>query len=96
MMYRMVRHKPKIRPTGDALVARAEEGRETTAIVVGEASRAFEPAVSEWGNPVLLCRTTSHCYGARRELSELKHLSKRRKRNSPSSGERKGRSLNRA
>ena len=74
-------------------MVKAEEGRNTAAIVVGEASKACEPAVSEWGNP------SDGDIGEPRfnrggELSELKHLSKRRKRNSLSSGERKGRSPN--
>jgi len=34
----------------DALVVKAEEGRDTTTRVVGEASKACEPAVSELGN----------------------------------------------
>jgi hypothetical protein len=77
----------------DALAVKAEEGRETATKVVGEAPKACDPAVSEWGNP------PSESEGdpdVRRggEPSELKHLSKRRKRYSLSSGERKGRSLN--
>ena len=35
----------------DALVLRTEEGRTRRAIRVGELSRSFDPAISEWGNP---------------------------------------------
>ncbi len=50
-----------------------------TTIVVGELSRSFDPAVSEWGNPadeesVVRCKIG-------RERPELKHLSKGRKIN---------------
>ncbi len=34
----------------DALAAKAEEGRFKSAKVVGEVTRTYDPAVSEWGN----------------------------------------------
>ena len=34
----------------DALVIKAEEGRFKSAKVVGEVTRTYDPAVSEWGN----------------------------------------------
>lgn len=35
----------------DALAVKAEEGRFKSAKVVGEVTRTYDPAVSEWGNP---------------------------------------------
>ncbi len=77
----------------DALVVKAEEGRDTTAIVAGKASKAYDPAVSEWGNPAL-CKQSDSDVTSEGEPGELKHLSTRRKRYSLSSGERKGKSPN--
>ena len=65
----------------DALAVKAEEGRFKSAKVVGEVTRTYDPAVSEWGNltrfiwlfPAIYCRI--------RELGELKYLSTQRKRN---------------
>jgi hypothetical protein len=74
-------------------VVKAEEGRETTTIVVGEASKARDPAVSEWSNP-LKSNLEDFVFCTRGQPPELKHLSRGRKKNSLSSGERKGRSLN--
>ena len=34
----------------DALAVKAEEGRFKSAKVVGEVTRTYDPAVSEWGN----------------------------------------------
>ena len=60
---------------------------------LGEPQAGFDPGVSEWGNPA--GGIPSHLEGG--EPGEVKHLSSRRKRNrrdTLSSGERKGQSLN--
>jgi hypothetical protein len=49
------------------------------------------PQISEWGNPSRVIPGYPLCGGA---PGELKHLSNLRKRDSPSSGERTGKSLN--
>jgi hypothetical protein len=74
------------------LAMAAEEGRGHAAKCLGEALAASDPRESEWGNPVgarPITRETG------REPREVKHLSTARKReDSPSSGERTGRSPN--
>ena len=76
----------------DALALAAEEGRGHAAKCPGEALAACEPGMSEWGNPPGARPGTC---SSRREPGELKHLSTPRKReDSPSSGERTGRSPN--
>ncbi len=70
----------------------AEEGRGHAAKRTGEALAAWDPVVSEWGNPARFAAGHLHCRGA---PGELKHLSTpRRREDSPSSGERTGRSPN--
>jgi hypothetical protein len=65
------------------------------------AKRAFDPCVSEWGNPVGVMSYDSNPseVGLESRRRELKHLSTSRKRNQArdtlSSGERNGYSLNR-
>jgi hypothetical protein len=49
-----------------------------TTIVVGELSRSFDPAVSEWRNPLFI--EYPRLWRGRRR-PELKHLSRGRKRN---------------
>jgi hypothetical protein len=63
----------------DALVTRAEEGRNRRRYTSGRSLISFDPAVSEWRNPLLM--RTLFCYGIGGELRELKHLSSARKRN---------------
>lgn len=64
------------------------------------AKEAFDPCVSEWGNPagVMSCDPSVSEVALGSIRSELKHLSNSRKRNqardTPSSGERNGYSLN--
>ena len=72
----------------------AEEGRGHATKCSGEALAAGEPEVSEWGNPPGVI--PGHLDLRIREgTGELKHLSTPRKRkDSPSSGERSGRSPN--
>ncbi|PKL46456.1 MAG: hypothetical protein CVV39_07215 [Planctomycetes bacterium HGW-Planctomycetes-1] len=58
----------------------------------------FDPAISEWGNPLRGQPATSRSQKSGRQPGEVKHLSTRRKRNqsrdSVSSGERKRNSQN--
>src|SRR4051812_40761035 len=78
--------------TVDALASAAEEGRGHAAKRSGEALAAGDPEESEWGNPPEQVSGTGGCRGVPREV---KHLSTARKReDSPSSGERTGRSPN--
>jgi hypothetical protein len=73
----------------------AEEGRRHAAKCSGEALAAGEPEMSEWGNPPGV-HTPAPWGNLRRAPGELKHLSTpRRRKDSPSSGERTGRSPNR-
>ncbi len=85
--------------TVDAWVPNAEEGRGTLRKAPARGVRPQEPEMSEWGNPrggQARASSGEHILW-RGEPGELKHLSTRRKRNdSLSSGERKGRSLNRS
>ena len=81
------------------MVPNADEGRGTLRKAPVRGVHPQEPEMSEWGNPRGGQARAS--YGEhiliRREPGELKHLSTRRKRNdSLSSGERKGRSPNRS
>jgi hypothetical protein len=81
--------------TVDALAPAAEEGRGHAAKGSGEALAAGDPEVSEWGNPP--GAIPGHRCVQRGARGELKHLTTRRNRqDSPSSGERTGRSPNRA
>ena len=81
--------------TVDALASAADEGRGHAAKRPGEALAAWDPGVSEWGNPPGARPGTAPA-GARGAPGELKHLSTpRRREDSPSSGERTGRSPNR-
>ena len=67
-----------------------------TAKSLGEPCAGGEPGMSEWGNPRGRPPRAATRKRSLREPGELKHLSTPRKRNdSPSSGERKGRSPNR-
>jgi hypothetical protein len=71
----------------------AEEGRGHAAKCSGEALAAWDPEESEWGNPVGARPITRILSGG--EPREVKHLSTaRRREDSPSSGERTGRSPN--
>jgi len=75
------------------LALAADEGRGHATKCPGEALAAGDPGVSEWGNPPGARPGTRATGGA---PGELKHLSTPRKReDSPSSGERTGRSPNR-
>ncbi len=75
-----------------------------TAKVVGELSRSFDPAVSEWRNPSCFAgeflpkrSDLSELLSGNGEPPELKHLSRARninQRDCLSSGERNGSSLN--
>ena len=51
----------------DALAVKAEKGRFKSAKVVGEVTRTYDPAVSEWGNLTrfiwLLRFDLSKCFG---------------------------------
>jgi hypothetical protein len=78
----------------DALALAAEEGRGHAAKCPGEALAAWNPGVSEWGNPPgARPGTWRVTFG--RAPGELKHLSTPRNReDSLSSGERTGRSPN--
>ena len=81
--------------TVDALASAADEGRGHAAKRPGEALAAWDPGLSEWGNPPGARPGTAPA-GARGAPGELKHLSTpRRREDSPSSGERTGRSPNR-
>ena len=78
----------------DALALAADEGRGHAAKCPGEALAAWDPGISEWGNPPGARPGT---LGAipKRAPGELKHLSTSRNReDSLSSGERTGRSPN--
>jgi len=78
--------------TVDALASAADEGRGHAAKRSGEALAAGDPEESEWGNPPEQVSGTGFGRGVPREV---KHLSTARKReDSPSSGERTGRSPN--
>src|SRR5918998_2572104 len=78
----------------DALALAAEEGRGHAAKCPGEALAAWDPGMSEWGNPPGARPGTSGAI-LRRAPGELKHLSTpRRREDSLSSGERTGRSPN--
>jgi hypothetical protein len=81
--------------TVDALALGAEEGRGHAAKGPVEALAADETGISEWGNPPrVIPRDPAYAGG---EPGELKHLSTPRKReDSLSSGERTGKSPNRA
>ena len=84
----------------DALGHAGDEGRIRPRKSTVSCQISIDPCVSEWGNPVGVMshdpRVSEVALGSRR--SELKHLSNSRKRNqvrdSPSSGERNGNSLN--
>lgn len=58
----------------DTLVVKAEEGRDTTTIVVGKASKACDPAVSELGNHGRGNTADQVPSGTWGEPGELKHL----------------------
>ena len=81
------------------MALRAEERRDKLRKAAGEEQISIDPRMSEWGNPAE--QTLSLCaesIGVQGEPRELKHLStwrKERKLDFLSSGERKGRSLNR-
>ncbi len=84
----------------DALGHAGEEGRNRPRKSTVSCQMSVDPCVSEWGNPVGVKSYDPKLSevglgGTRREL---KHLSTSRKRNqardSPSSGERNGKSLN--
>ena len=82
-----------IRAYGGCLGTDSRRRTWQAAISCGEAQAAFDPQISEWGNPSGVIQTSRKG----REPGEVKHLSNRRKRNrrdSLSSGERKGKSLN--
>ena len=75
----------------------ADEGRGTLRKVSGNRVQMLYPRISEWGHPLRVYAAVfcSEHIGTERERSELKHLSSFRKRNnSPSSGERTGKSPN--
>jgi len=86
----------------DALGHAGEEGRIRPRKSTVSCLKSVDPCVSEWGNPIGVASyypgLSKVGSGSRR--GELKHLSTRRKRNqvrdSLSSGERNGKSLNRA
>ncbi len=80
----------------DALGHAGEEGRKGHERVRLAANKAFDPYVSEWGNPSGV-KSTNIAVSKVAVMSrrrELKHLSTSRKRNqvrdTPSSGERNG------
>ena len=82
----------------DALAVKAEEGRFKSAKVVGEVTRTYDPAVSEWGNParfIWLLRDLSRVSGT--WGTEISKYPKEKKSNERSlvSDERRGLSLNR-
>ena len=84
--------------TVNALASNADEGRGTLRKASGSCVQAQYPRISEWGNPPggQAPALAAEKIGRQRERGELKHLSTLRKRNdSLSSGERKGKSPNR-
>ena len=86
----------------DALGHAGEEGRRRPRKSTVSCLTSVDPCVSEWGNPIGVASydLASSKVGAGSRRGELKHLSTRRKinqeRDSLSSGERNGKSLNRA
>lgn len=84
----------------DALGHTGEERRRRPRKSTGSCQTSVEPYVSEWGNPteVTFSYRDPSKVGLRSKRRELKHLSTCRNinqvRDSPSSGERNGNSLN--
>lgn len=82
----------------DASALRSDEGRGKLRKASGSGTHALYPKMSEWGNPPVYLVPLDEYIVERSERGEVKHLSTLRKRNqtrdSPSSGERTGNSLN--
>ena len=84
----------------DALGHAGDEGRRRPRKSTVSCQTSVDPYVSEWGNPagVMSCNLMVSKVAMGSERGELKHLSNRRKinqvRDSLSSGERNGNSLN--
>ena len=84
----------------DALGHAGDEGRFRPRKSTVSCQKSFDPCVSEWGNPRGVTASDSNLseVGLESERRELKHLSTSRKRNQVrdtlSSGERNGYSLN--
>ena len=47
----------------DASALRADEGRDYAAISVGEARVAYDPTISEWGNPTVFGQSPRQAEG---------------------------------
>ncbi len=82
----------------DTLAPKGDEGRGKLRKAAVRGTHPFNPQMSEWGNPPVLLVLQTEFIGLQSIRREVKHLSTSRKinqfRDSPSSGERTGNSLN--